>query len=87
VQVKTSPSVDRAEIGGNVWERCNDWYSRSYYSSSAPISLPDLQVIHHVFLRGGGWYSFALGCRVAYRTSHGPDYRDYGRGFRVSLSD
>jgi len=74
------------DMAGNVWERCNDWYSSSYYSSS-PSNNPTgpSSGTNHV-LRGGNWHLISYECRVAYRgISCGPYTRGYGGGFRVAL--
>ena len=55
------------DMGGNVWEWVNDWYSSSYYSSS-PYTNP-LGPINGTYkvLRGGSWYEGWYYLRAALR--------------------
>ena len=59
------------DMSGNVWEWCWDWH---------PCWVGSYRVF-----RGGGWGSFAGGCRVAARYSYSPGGSDYGIGFRTVL--
>jgi TonB family protein len=74
-----------ADMHGNVWELCQDWYHETYYGAptdgSAWLSGGDQK---YRVLRGGSWLINATNLRSAYRNSYfSPDYRNQLNGFRV----
>lgn len=73
------------DMAGNVCEWCWDRYSSSYYDSS-PFSDPlGPSTGGERVLRGGSWFGYAYGCRVAAREYHFPGLGvtlDYFIGFR-----
>ncbi|HCP31881.1 TPA: hypothetical protein DIT45_01300 [Candidatus Acetothermia bacterium] len=74
------------DMAGNVWEWVWDWYDSDYYYEVSPGRDPrGPSAGSYRVLRGGGWYAYAYGCRVAVRDYYRPDYCHDGFGFRAVL--
>lgn len=70
-----------AEMAGNVWEWCSDWFG-DYPNEFNKNPMGPEKGSRRV-LRGGCWGDAAGYCRCAYRSDCGPGYRDDDVGFRV----
>ena len=75
-----------ADMHGNVWEWCEDWFHDNYSGApndgSAWLSGGGKGRI----LRGGSWHSFAVNVRAAYRLWSAPEDPDRTTGFRVAAT-
>jgi len=71
------------DMAGNVWERCNDWYSRNYYKISPQKDPkgPDLGLYH--VIRGGSWEYSRRTCKTTIRGMYISDDSTGDIGFRV----
>ena len=88
---KTHPVATKApnelgiyDMSGNVFEWCNDYWSGSYTSASQTNPTDPDRGSNRV-LRGGGWFSFAVECRVSNRAHGSSTIRFYHLGLRLAL--
>jgi formylglycine-generating enzyme required for sulfatase activity len=71
------------DLGGNVWEWCQDfWADHLPGGTVLDLQGPDTGWLR--VIRGGGWLSGPWDCRSAYRGNSGPDGNSI-YGFRVVL--
>lgn len=83
VKQKSANELGLYDMSGNVWEWCQDWFG-NYSGSSQTNPLGPSSGSGRV-LRGGGWFNYARGCRVAFRDDGSPDDRNGDIGFRLAL--
>jgi formylglycine-generating enzyme required for sulfatase activity len=72
------------DMSGNVYEWVNDWYSSSYYASSASSNPTGPATGSNRVLRGGGWGSLTGSVRSSDRYGSTPGFTNDGIGFRVA---
>lgn len=70
------------DMAGNVWERCQDWYSE-YYPEGPQIDPKGPSFGLERVDRGGGWNYYARGCRSANRAKTDPASKSAVLGFRL----
>jgi formylglycine-generating enzyme required for sulfatase activity len=71
-----------ADLGGNVWEWCLDWYRSDYYSVGDTSNPTGPERGKQRVLRGGSFANPASAARSANRTAKDPEYREASIGFR-----
>ena len=72
------------DVHGNVWQWCQDWYDKDYYTNTPTNDPAGPPGGSHRVLRGGSWYDPARRCRSALRYLNGPGLRDFNLGVRAS---
>jgi len=74
------------DMGGNVWEWVQDWYSDTYYQNSPSVNPTGPSSGTNRVLRAGSWYGSVWYVRSANRFSDNPDTIYYSYGFRCAAS-
>ncbi len=72
-----------ADMHGNVYEWCSDWYKSALAGGTDPQGPASGTT---KVLRGGGWGYDPARCRSADRNKNDPSFSDFSGGFRVVLA-
>ena len=71
------------DMHGNVWQWCQDWYDKDYYSEFLADNPKGPDSGTYRVIRGGSWDSLPGLCCAAYRFRDTPSGRSSLVGFRV----
>ncbi|MCK4412020.1 MAG: SUMF1/EgtB/PvdO family nonheme iron enzyme [Candidatus Eisenbacteria sp.] len=75
--------LELADMAGNVWEYCNDWFSCDLGTASVTDPAGPGSGSDRV-MRSGSWYNYAMSLRCAMRFGYVPQFPPDNTGFRIA---
>ncbi|MBM4042059.1 MAG: formylglycine-generating enzyme family protein [Planctomycetes bacterium] len=83
---KGDTSLGIADLTGNVWEWCDDWFDPAYYQTSPAADPVNRKEGNRRVERGGSWAFTPDYCRAAFRFALEPGESYDTLGFRIVLA-
>ena len=85
VGMKQANGLGLYDMSGNVWEWCQDWYSKEYYALGVKNNPTGPDSGTQKVFRGGAWNTYPRLARTAKRRHYLPSVRGNMLGFRLVL--
>ena len=85
VKGKSPNELGIYDMGGNVLEWCEDWFSGDYYKSSPKSDPKGPSAGESRVTRGSNWHSSVGFCYVFIRNEFIPDDQSSGIGLRLAM--
>lgn len=82
---KTPNELGIHDMSGNVWEWCQDYFDKGYYSTSPNTNPKGPAKGNFRVFRGGSMHNYSRNCRPTYRGGGNPSSRRNYLGFRLAL--